>query len=119
MPARLFIQHRGPWRTVLAAHNAPGYHVALSLDCGHMASRLRRPRGYLRTRCGMCRVEAAPHPAPRQIIPVVRPAIRPDIHERFLAIVKRVDAQLSADLAAARRLRFQEDAGVELEEAVS
>ena len=105
MATRFFLSFNGPWQAVVTVRPAPAYQVALTLECGHVVTRQRRPRGYTKTRCGKCLLdEQAPARSLARVI-ILRHPIRADIHERFIAIVRKVEAQLEADLAALRQSR--------------
>ena len=104
MATRFFLSFNGPWRAVSDTRQAAGQ-VALTLVCGHVVFRKWRPRRYIMSRCGKCLLEAQAPALPLARVVILRHPIRADIHERFIAIVRKVEAQLEADLAALRQSR--------------
>ena len=89
----------GPWRQIVSVHETLMYQVILLLSCGHRVTRIKRThRVYVKARCELCLEQVPQRSLPPPVVTVrVKPIIRPEVHERFLAVLKRADARARLD----------------------
>lgn len=104
-----FAGSAAPWAQVVTRRETSSYKVILLLECGHQEVRIKRThRIYKRVQCSSCLKDIPRRPIVSRIpCPRVHVLIRPDIHKRFMVIVKRVEERMRQD--ALRGMRNNRD----------
>jgi hypothetical protein len=87
-----------PWRRVVGYEFGDGSRITIRLECRHVVAESRRRREYRRLRCADC-LRAAVAARSSRPTPAAPPAIRADVHARFVAVLSRADRRVAEEWA--------------------